>query len=78
MASSVYLMKVTYIFCTSTLRSVIVIFIGDDSGLVNFMEFVCAIWNFLTLPEEDMGSLAFLIKDPSGEKHITCKYIQFV
>eukprot|EP01035_Chromulina_nebulosa_P029635 gene29635-39303_t len=47
------------------------IFDEDNSGMINFMEFVCSTWNFLTLPREDMGSLAYLIRDSSAEKNIT-------
>lgn len=45
----------------------------DKSGMINFMEFVCTLWNLLTLPESDFGSVAYLLRDPSGESEITCK-----
>ena len=45
----------------------------DKSGMINFMEFVCTLWNLLTLPESDFGSLAYLIKDPSTDGKISCK-----
>lgn len=41
--------------------------------MINFMEFVCTLWNLLTLPEGDYGALAFLIKDPSAAGTINCK-----
>jgi hypothetical protein len=37
------------------------------------MEFVCAIWNILTLDESNMGSMAFMIADPTGSKNLSCK-----
>ena len=37
------------------------------------MEFVCSLWNVLTLDETNMGSLAFMIADSTGCKNLTCK-----
>ncbi len=45
----------------------------DKSGLINFMEFVCCLWNLLTLPEPDLGSIAYLIRDPSGTSALRCE-----
>ncbi len=45
----------------------------DKSGMINFMEFVCTLWNLLTLPESDFGSLAYLIKDSTADGKISCK-----
>lgn len=48
-------------------------FIIDSSGVINFMEFVCTLWNILTIPQVECASIAYLIKDPSAVKTITCK-----
>lgn len=47
----------------------------DNSGMINFMEFVCTLWNLLTLPEPDFGSIAYLIKDPSATGTINCELL---
>jgi hypothetical protein len=39
------------------------------------MEFVCSMWNLLTLSEDDLGILAYLMKDPSGVMRIRCKSV---
>ena len=65
------LMKVIS-FCYQFVLSNYSIYYSDKSGLINFMEFVCSMWNFLTIPREDMGSLAYLIKDPSAVGCISC------
>jgi hypothetical protein len=44
----------------------------DRSGIINFMEFVCALWNILTMDESNMGSLAFMIADPTASKLLSC------
>jgi hypothetical protein len=45
--------------------------------MINFLEFVCTLWNILTLPQSDFGSVAYLLRDPSGKQNITCKYLNF-
>lgn len=39
------------------------------------MEFVCSMWNLLTLPESQLGALAYLMKDPSGVLRISRNYL---
>eukprot|EP00981_Chlorochromonas_danica_P001365 scaffold292_cov161-Ochromonas_danica.AAC.3 len=51
------------------------IFDEDKSGLINFMEFVCTLWNILTLPVEECACIAYLIKDPTADATITCTFI---
>jgi len=36
-----------------------------------FLYLMKTLWNLLTLPEIDFGSMAFLLRDPSGESEIT-------
>lgn len=47
---------------------------SDKSGYINFMEFVCSVWNLLTLPEPDLGSIAYLMKDPGGTSALKCQW----
>ena len=47
----------------------------DRSGIINFMEFVCSLWNILTLDETNMGCLAFMIADPTASKTLSCKCV---
>jgi hypothetical protein len=35
-------------------------------GCMQFLEFVCSNWNFLTLKKEDMGVMAFMMCDKTG------------
>ena len=42
----------------------------DGSGELNFMEFVCSMWHFLTLEENEFGELAFMIMDPTASKSL--------
>ncbi len=42
------------------------VFDMDKSGVLTFLEFVCCIWNLLTLDEAQLGTLLYLIKDPTG------------
>lgn len=35
------------------------------------MEFVCTLWNILTIPQGECGSIAYLIKDPSARSKIS-------
>ena len=52
---------------------------ADKSGLLNFMEFVCALWNLLSLGESDLGVLGYLMKDPTGVLRVKCKkYLWFL
>jgi hypothetical protein len=51
---------------------IVILCILDKSGKINFMEFVCTLWNLLTLPESNFGSVAYLLKDPSAESAISC------
>ncbi|KAJ1421568.1 hypothetical protein B484DRAFT_399408, partial [Ochromonadaceae sp. CCMP2298] len=51
--------------------SVFTIFDEDKSGIINFMEFVCSLWNILTLNESSMGGLAFNIVDSNCLKLIS-------
>jgi hypothetical protein len=44
--------------------------------MINFMEFVCTLWNLLTLPESDYGALAFLIKDPTAAGTINYGHVR--
>lgn len=45
----------------------------DNSGELNFMEFVCSMWHFLSMKETDMGYLLFMLHDANGEGTIACK-----
>lgn len=45
----------------------------DGSGVINFMEFVCTLWNLLTLPERHCAVIAYMIKDHSTKGDISCK-----
>lgn len=47
-------------------QSVFQIFDADRSGKFNFFEFVCCLWNLLTIPENQLGAIVYLMKDPSG------------
>jgi hypothetical protein len=47
-------------------KSVFQIFDADKSGKLNFLEFVCAMWNLLTIPEPQLGAIVYLMKDPTG------------
>ena len=40
---------------------------------MNFVEFVCGMWNLLTVPEHHLGAFAYLMRDPSGKMRIVCK-----
>lgn len=46
--------------------SIFAIFDEERKGLLNFMEYVCALWNLLTLADADLGVLGYLMKDPTG------------
>lgn len=46
----------------------------DHSGMINFLEFVCALWNLLTISEDNYGTMAFLLKEPTGKSVINCKF----
>lgn len=58
-------------------RKIFALFDEDKSGVINFLEFVCTLWNILTLPQGDFGSVAFLLRDPSGRNLISCKKLSF-
>ncbi|RYG59128.1 hypothetical protein EON64_20550 [archaeon] len=45
---------------------------ADGSGVINFMEFVCTLWNLLTLPEKHCAVIAYMIKDRSTKGDISC------
>jgi hypothetical protein len=47
-------------------KCVFQIFDADKSGKLNFLEFVCAMWNLLTIPEHQLGAIVYLMKDPTG------------
>ena len=49
------------------------IFDYTKSGKLNFIEFVCAMWNFLTVPEDELSIFMYLMKDPSAVMRIKCK-----
>jgi Ca2+-binding EF-hand superfamily protein len=51
-------------------KYIFTMFDEDKSGLLNFMEFACAMWNFLTLQECDLGTLMYLMKEPTGKLRI--------
>jgi Ca2+-binding EF-hand superfamily protein len=42
------------------------VFDEDKSGKLTFLEFVCSMWNLLSMPTNIMGSLCYLIIDPTG------------
>mmetsp|Transcript_4703 Transcript_4703/g.7681 ORF Transcript_4703/g.7681 Transcript_4703/m.7681 type:complete len:453 (+) Transcript_4703:91-1449(+) len=56
--------------------AVFTLFDEDESGIINFMEFVCSLWNILTLDELNMGGLAFNIVDRTGMKIIGYKAVE--
>jgi hypothetical protein len=45
----------------------------DNNGVVTFVEFVCSMWNLLTLSDTDLSMMMFLLKDPTGEQSLSCK-----
>eukprot|EP01040_Poterioochromonas_malhamensis_P011531 gene11531-12575_t len=47
-------------------KQVFHIFDADKSGKFNFLEFVCCMWNLLTIPENQLGAIVYLMKDLSG------------
>lgn len=42
----------------------------DGSGELNFMEFVMSMWFFLSIAEDSIAEVAFLIKDPTAKKSL--------
>jgi Ca2+-binding EF-hand superfamily protein len=59
-------------------KAVFQIFDADRSGKFNFLEFICALWNFLTIPEHQLGAILYLIKDFNGELRIRCEFSSFI
>ena len=52
------------------------LFDEDASGEINFMEFVCSMWNMLTLHITELGSLVFLMFSPDGRRPLTYSEIR--
>lgn len=48
--------------------------LADKSGKLTFLEFVCSMWNLLSMPTQIIGALCYLIKDPTGQMRVHCKY----
>eukprot|EP01033_Poteriospumella_lacustris_P016225 gene16225-11610_t len=46
------------------------VFDEDKSGKLTFLEFVCSMWNLLSMPANILGSLCYLIKDPTGTMRV--------
>ena len=59
-------------------RFIFTMFDEDQSGLINFLEFVVSVWNFLTANTKHLGAIMYYLREPSGKLHIThpdCKTI---
>ncbi len=41
--------------------------------MINFSEFVCAFWNFLSLPELEIAGIVYIMKDATGKLAVRCK-----
>jgi hypothetical protein len=46
------------------------VFDKDKFGKLTFLEFVCAMWNLLSMPTNIMASLCYLIVDPTGAHRV--------
>lgn len=55
-------------------RNVIITNNSDDTGMINFSEFVCGLWNFLSLPESDIAGIVYCMKDPTGKLVVRCTH----
>lgn len=49
------------------------VFDDAGSGRLDFVEFVCSMWNFLSARQEDLAVFFYLMKDPSGVMRIKCE-----
>ena len=54
-------------------RHIFTLFDQDKSGLLSFIDFAVALWNFLTLQECDLGTLMYTMRDPTAKLRIRCK-----
>lgn len=59
-------------------KQVFHIFDADKSGKFNFLEFVCCMWNLLTIPENQLGAIVYLMKDLSGVLRVRCKCTSYL
>jgi hypothetical protein len=47
---------------------------SDHSKVLNFVQFVCILWAFLSSPEDDLGSIIYTMCSANGTKaNISCK-----
>ncbi len=49
------------------------LFFVENVKPVSFVQFVCAIWHFLSLKDERIGEVGFMLVDPTGLRKIGCE-----